>query len=241
MESYILGHLKVTPGDMGTYLSCIEKYVNTEHKSYCVPLNLTKYVMAKKDLKLRSVINSADIILPDGKSIVLLSRRFGYKSVNRISGIDLAESIIRLSSKYGWKLFFLGTSICNLRLAIESIKRKFDYPEIVGHRQGFFSSDEIDDIIKDINASKPDILFLGLGLPQKEYFIFEHFKKIQVKFCLPVGGAFDVWAGKKRRCPLILQKIGLEWVYRSLFDRTRIMLIMKYGLEFIKDFLIINK
>jgi exopolysaccharide biosynthesis WecB/TagA/CpsF family protein len=76
-----------------------------------------------------------------------------------------------------------------------------------------------------------------MGMPQKEYFIQDHFLEINSSFWLPVGGAFDIWAQTKRRADPLIQKLGLEWLQRSLYDRSKAINIMKYGFEFLKDFL----
>jgi N-acetylglucosaminyldiphosphoundecaprenol N-acetyl-beta-D-mannosaminyltransferase len=120
-----------------------------------------------------------------------LSRRAGFGNVHRVTGIDLAEAILSMSERQKWRLFFLGASPANLEQAITRLQGRFDSLDIVGCHHGYFKQDGIERIIATINGAKPDILFLGLGMPQKEYFIRDHFAKMAVKFCLPVGGAFE--------------------------------------------------
>lgn len=215
-------------------LDFIRKRVSENKKTYCIPLNLTKYVTSKRDLKLKEVMNSADLVTPDGISMVWLSRRAGYQDVFRVTGIDLAERILSKSKEEGWRFFFLGASPENLDMAIKNVSARLS-PYIGGVHHGYFKEYEIEKIIELINSSNSDILLLGLGLPQKEYFIHDHFNKINVKFCLAVGGAFDVWAGAKQRTPKFIQMIGLEWLYRSMYDKSKFMNIIKYGIIFLKD------
>lgn len=236
-----LWHLKISQGDLPFFLSYVQSCIIQNRKSYCIPLNLTKYVISKRDNKLRNVINAANLVISDGISILWLSRRLGYKTVYRIAGIDFAESIISNSRKNEWKLFFFGASPQNIRIAVNNIEKKFGYPYVAGYHHGYYEPDEIKSIIDSINSSQADILLLGLGLPQKEYFIHDYYKKINVKFCLAIGGAFDVWADKKRRTPLRLQKIGFEWAYRGFYDKSRILSVFKYVLFFLKDFLFLSK
>jgi len=241
IRNYPLGHLKISSGDMGQVLKFIEKRIAESKRTYCIPLNLTKYSISKKDLKLREVINSADLIISDGIPIVWLSKKAGYQDVYRITGIDLAEKILSRSKEQGWKLFFLGASPENLKMATKNLSNRFNNLNIVGSHHGYFGQHEIKQLIKSINASNADIFFLGLGLPQKEHFLHDYFDKISVKFCLPVGGAFDVWAEVKGRTPRSIQRIGMEWLYRSFYDKSRALYILKYGLIFLRDFLFYKK
>lgn len=236
-----LGHLKVSAGDAGEVIDFIRKRISENKKTYCIPLNLTKYVMSKRDPKLKEVINSADLITPDGISIVWLSRRAGYRDVYRVPGIDLAEKILSRSKEEGWRFFFLGASSENVNTTIKNVSERFNDPHIAGFHHGYFREYEVEKLIELINSSNSDILLLGLGLPQKEYFIHDYFDKINVKFCLAVGGAFDVWAGVKKRTPSLIQKIGLEWLFRSFYDKNKMLNIVRYGLIFLKDFVVYKK
>lgn len=235
IETQPLAHLKISAGNIEDMISYVEDRISLGQRTYCIPLNLTKYVYSKKDAKLREAINSANLVISDGVPIVWLSKRLGYKNVHRITGIDLAESIISRSKSKGWKLFFFGASPKNLEQAVLNLNKRFEGPEIVGFRDGYFKEDETCGIIDQINASKPDILFLGLGMPQKEYFIHNYSGSLNAAFCLTVGGAIDVWAGVKQRTPKMIQSLGLEWLYRSIYDKSKAINILRYSLIFLKD------
>jgi len=241
IETLPLGHLKISSGDMNDLLEFIGRSISENNKRYCVPLNLTKYITSQKDLKLKAVMRSADLVTSDGISMVWLSRRAGYRNVYRITGIDLAEKIIVQSRAKGWKIYFLGASPKNLGLAINNVERKFDNPYISGFHHGYFKQNEIQNIIEIINKSGSDILFLGLGMPQKEYFIHDYFDRINVRFCMAVGGAFDVWADVKKRTPELIQSMGLEWLFRSYYDRSKMLNISRYGFLFLKELLFYRK
>jgi N-acetylglucosaminyldiphosphoundecaprenol N-acetyl-beta-D-mannosaminyltransferase len=241
IENRSLGHVKISAGDDSTIFSSIETFVAESGQSYCIPLNLTKYVVSKKDQKLQNAINSADLVLADGIPIVWLSKRAGYADIYRITGIDLAEKILSVSKARGWRVYFLGASEANLKQAVSNLKLRFIGLDVAGSHHGYFRQNEIEDLIGKINASAPDILLLGLGMPQKEYFIHDQMTKLKVRFCLAVGGAFDVWADVKKRTPKTIQNAGLEWLYRSLYDKSRAQLIAKYGLVFLKDLVFYKK
>lgn len=236
MQNHGLGHLQITSGCQQELLDDIGQGIATRKKRYCMPLNLTKYVMSQSDMKLCEAICNADYVIADGVPIVWLSRRAQVKNVSRITGVDLAESLIQQAAMQGWKLFFLGASPQNLKAAIDRLTKRFGELQIVGQKDGYFEADEVAGIVDQISDCRPDILLLGLGLPQKEYFLHDHLSKLDVGLCLPVGGAFDIWAGAKKRTPKLLQKMGCEWLYRSFYDVSRARLILQNGLRFAKDF-----
>jgi N-acetylglucosaminyldiphosphoundecaprenol N-acetyl-beta-D-mannosaminyltransferase len=237
ITNYPLGHLKISGGDLPLLLSHVNNCIQNRKKSYCLPLHMTKYELSKADQKLKNVIRSADIVLADGAPIQWFCRRLGYKTVHHITGIEFAEAILERSRVYGWSLYFLGARPQNLEKALTNIKFQYSHPRIVGSHDGYFASGELSAVIEEINSLRPDILFLGLGMPQKEYFISDYLDKIDASFLLPVGGAFDIWARVKRRSPVVLQRIGLEWLQRSLYDRNKARNVFTYGFSFFKDFL----
>ena len=232
-----LGHLKISQGNLEEILCRVDDSISRGKRAYCVPLNLTKYVMAKQDDKLKKVIQEADIIIADGIPIYWFSKRMGYGHVYRITGVELAERLFKAAKEKKWSIFFLGSTLEILLRAMNKIRQRFDFDNIVGWRDGYFRGEEIPEVLSNINRLQPDVLLLGLGMPQKEYFIADYFEKIQAKFFLPVGGAFDVWAGVKKRSPSFIQKAGLEWLYRTSYDNQKGKNIFKYGTNFLKDFL----
>jgi len=235
IDTLELGHIKVSKGTVNDFVARISAGIAAKAHQYCVPLNLTKYVMAKTDPKLSKALNESDYVVADGKSIELLARRMCDKEVHRVTGIDLAETLLGKAKENGWRLFLLGTKPEYLEKAIRVINKRYHDPIIAGFQDGYFKVDEIESVIAKVNEAKPDILFLGLGLPQKEYFIVDHFDKLDVRFCITVGGAIDIWAGVKTRAPALIQKLGMEWLYRGLHDLSRIKLNFTYGLNFFKD------
>ncbi len=235
MNSYELGHVRITGGREQDILRDIAEGIRSGKKRYCMPMNLTKYVMSKQDAKLREVVTAADYVIADGVPIVWLSRRARIKDVHRITGVDLAESILSVAARKQWGLFLLGASPGNLLEATNRLVEGFPGLNILGTQDGYFEPSDVPKILERINNCRPDVLLLGLGLPQKEYFVHDHLAKLDVGLCLPVGGAFDIWAGAKQRTPPVLQKLGFEWLYRSLFDLSRAKLVLTYGARFAKD------
>ena len=106
---------------------------------------------------------------------------------------------------------------------------KAAYPglKILGTRNGYFTSAEEKDIIREIKSLSPDLLLVGLGAPKQEKWIYENLRFTGAKVAIGVGGSFDVMAGNIKRAPKIFQKLGLEWFYRLLCQPTRIKRMMR--------------
>ena len=241
IQSCKLGHLKVTSGELNVLVDQIDQWIAGEDCHTCIPLNISKYVMARTDAKLANAINGADMVIADGMPIRWLAHRIGWLDVERVTGVELAEQLLLQAKEKGWRLYFLGASPDNLKLALSNIQNQFNEPIIAGAQDGYFEDADIPEIINNINEARPDILFLGLGLPQKEYFISDHFTEIDVRYCITVGGAIDIWAGAKNRAPALVQKAGLEWLYRSVYDISRAGFIFRYGLSFVRDLIILPR
>jgi N-acetylglucosaminyldiphosphoundecaprenol N-acetyl-beta-D-mannosaminyltransferase len=184
-------------------------------------MNAAKIVKIQSDRKLREIVVSSDVISPDGQSIVWASRLLKKPLPERVTGIDLMQKLLVLASEKGYKVFLLGAKeevTCELK---EKLKKELPNLNLVGCRNGYFSKAEEEEIVKEINKKKPDILFVGMSSPQKEYWMSKYRSALKVPLCMGVGGSFDVLVGKTKRAPEWMQRVGLEWFYRFLQEPTR--------------------
>ncbi len=186
-----------------------------------VVVNAAKIVMMQEDPKLRDIINGCPIINADGQSVVWASRLLGQPLPERVTGIDLMQKLIELSAAKGYRLFFFGAKEEVISRVVEVLKERYPSLQIAGYRNGYFSPEENDEIVEQINASNADMLFVGFSSPKKEYWLAENLPRLNVAFCMGVGGSFDVIAGVYKRAPLWMQKMGLEWFFRFIQEPKR--------------------
>ena len=238
MSNVQIGKLHVSEGSLEEIRERVLGGLQDGEKAYCIPLNVTKYSMAKSDPKLLQALQQASYVTADGLPITWLARKLGYSSVQRVTGIDLSEACLQTASEQGHRLYFFGTREEVGQAAIKNLKIKYPGLNVVGYRNGFFDESDVDEIVREINDASPDILFLGLGLPQKEHFIVDHFSAMNVKFCITVGGAIDIWANVKSRAPKFVQRFGMEWIYRSLSNIKKTTDLLAYGKAFASDYFI---
>jgi len=180
--------------------------------------NVNSINLSISDEKIKQLLSEFDILHPDGFGVYLGSRvlvgRNGFSY--RQSGSDLYEQIIDEAILIHWKLFIFGDTDETL----ERIKYKYPKLSIVGNQNGYVFENE--KLLFEINNSKPDILIVGLGTPKQEEWIVKYKSKLMVNVIIAVGDGTKVFAGNKRRGPKFLQKLGLEWFVRFIFEPKRL-------------------
>ena len=179
-----------------------------------VVLNAAKVVQMRDDPKLREIIAGCDMVNADGSSIVWASRLLGRPLPERVTGIDLFLRIVERAATTGHRLYFLGATDEVLERMLAGFRSRYPDLVIAGHRNGYWSDDELGQVIADVKSSEADFLFLAIPSPNKEYWLAEHLHELGVPFVMGVGGSFDVTAGLVQRAPTWVQHLGLEWLYR---------------------------
>jgi N-acetylglucosaminyldiphosphoundecaprenol N-acetyl-beta-D-mannosaminyltransferase len=190
-----------------------------------VVVNVAKIVNMQKDPELRAAVESCDIINIDGAGVVFGGRLLGFSIPERVAGIDLFHQLLDRAHASGRGVFFLGAKADILKQAVEVLRRRYPNLNIAGFHHGYFWDEEAA-VVDEIRQSGADLLFVGLSSPMKEKFIDTWRNDLGVKFAMGVGGTFDVVAGKVRRAPQWMQKLGLEWLFRVIQEPRR--MFMRY-------------
>lgn len=200
----------------------VEEIIANRQPKRLVVVNAAKVVKASRDPKLKHIIQTADLVGPDGVPLVWLSKCVGKTLPSRVNGTDLMERLFALSAQKGYRLFLFGATKTVIYNTVETIQQKYPGIQIAGFRNGYFKKSDEPDIVAQIRAARADILLVGFGTPQKEYWIAEYRDKLEVPFIHGVGGSFDVVAGKVKRAPPWMQRAGLEWLYRICQEPGRL-------------------
>jgi N-acetylglucosaminyldiphosphoundecaprenol N-acetyl-beta-D-mannosaminyltransferase len=208
--------------DMQATLTRCEELIASGGPAQHVAINAAKLVAMQNDEELRHIIAECALVSADGQAVVWASRLLGDPLPTRVAGIDLMHELFALSERKGYRIFLLGAKKDVLEQAIANARERYPGAQIVGARDGYFDDDEAAAVAQGIQAAAPDILFVAMPSPKKEYWLAEYGTKITVPFVMGVGGSIDVLAGQTRRAPVVLQRMGLEWAYRLAQEPRRL-------------------
>lgn len=210
------------------------KVLKGKERKYFTTPNPEITLAALKNKKYQDILNESELNIPDGTGLLFASRFLKAigksKTVlkERVTGTDMTIKLTQLSSTEGFSVFYLGASE-------ESNTKTIEYAKQHGaHVAGGYTSDiNSKECIDAINKAQPDLLFVALGFPRQETWISENLSKLSsVKLAIGIGGAFDFIAGTRKRAPHLLQKLGLEWVYRLIQEPKRIRRIFNAVIVF---------
>ncbi len=218
----ILG-LKVHHVTMEEATDRIEKMIGEKQPHLVVTANSEMIMMANDDPLLYEIINRADLVVPDGIGLIWASRILNTPLPQRVPGIELMQSLLAKSAENKWRIFLLGAEPGISQKAAAAIEKLYPQVNIVGTHHGYFKQNSMEEqVISLIKASKPDILFVALGVPKQEKWAAAYLAGLGVPVAMGVGGSFQIFAGTMRRAPLWMRRIGLEWCYRLLVQPWRI-------------------
>ena len=180
--------------------------------------------------KYYDLINSADLIIPDGIGVIKASRILGTPLKEKVAGIELGERTLAIASEKGYSVYFLGAKPGVAEQAAANMREKYPALTVAGIHDGYFKKEgeENEAVLAAIRAASPDVLYVCLGVPAQEKWIDANRAALgSVKLCLALGGSLDVWAGNVKRAPKLFIKLGLEWFYRLCCEPKRIGRMMK--------------
>ena len=214
---------KINVTDMDKTIRYITENLEQLKGDYICVSNVHTTVMAYRDEEYRKVQNSGAMALPDGQPLSIVSRKRGYSEARRVPGPDLMPAILGLSQEKGYTHYFYGSTDKTLTQLKKVLLERFPKLQIAGMYSPPFrplTPEEDQEIIDRINASGADFIWVALGAPKQEKWMYEHQHKVN-GLMLGVGAAFDFIAGTTKRAPMWMQKLCLEWVYRITQDPGR--------------------
>ncbi len=197
-------------------LEYIEETIESNRKSFCVAINPIKIYNAWHKRELWDLLRQTDVNICDGVGVSIASRILNGRGVKRITGCDLFFRLLNLASKKNWGVYLLGASAESNAAARSGLKRMYPNLRIVGWQDGYF--EDSSKVVEQINASGADLLFVAMGSPKQEYWIWRHRQSINSKFCMGVGGSFDIASGSIKRAPKFFRATGTEFLFRFLME-----------------------
>jgi len=202
-----------------------DQWIKAREKHYVCVAPASTIVQCQDDEEYKAIINKAGMVTPDGMPLVWIAKSRGLKEVERTYGPDLLTAVAQLSPEKGYKHFFYGGTeeVCQKLRKI--LNEKYPGINIVGMVAPPFrdlTDKEHKNVINQINDSKADILWVGLGSPKQDIWISTNRDRLDVPIMLGVGAAFDFISGVKKHAPRWIQRSGLEWLFRFCCEPRRL-------------------
>lgn len=208
--------------DMKGTLQVAEEVISSGEPSYFVTADASGFAMCETDEELRAIYQGSTLATPDSQGVVWALRRKGKKQAHRVSGVDLVDELCALSANRGYRIFILGSAPGIAETAAERLRLKHPGCNIVGTRHGYFPAEDDTLVAAEVAPFVPDILFVAMGIPRQEKFIVKTMGTIRAKLAVGVGGSFDVYSGRAKRAPKLVQALKLEWLWRLLLNPSKI-------------------
>ncbi|GHT82397.1 UDP-N-acetyl-D-mannosaminuronic acid transferase [Spirochaetia bacterium] len=162
-----------------------------------------------------------NIIIPDALSVYFPIKR-KMKDAKKIIGIEFMDFLLNYYQDTDKSVYFLGAKESVIEIFINVVKKSYPKLKIAGYRDGYFDINSCNDVIRKIKDSQASILFVGLGAPVQEDFIFRYMYELPCELFMGVGGSFDVLSGSIKRSPQWMNYLHLEWLYRMVQDPSKI-------------------
>lgn len=183
-----------------------------------VTINPEMMSCASKMPEFSQIISKSELVVPDGIGVEIGLKLLGH-NVKRIPGVELGKALIVKFSKENKSIALVGARPEVVALAVENLKKEIDNINIVYYHDGYFDDDE--KILNELTVASPDLVLTALGSPKQEVFNSSLKEHLPNALMIGLGGSFDVWAGVVDRAPVFYQKLGLEWLYRTVKEPKR--------------------
>lgn len=216
----ILG-LKVHKVNMEQALCVIDEALLKDELTRVITLNAEIAYTAYQKEDLTSLINSADLVTPDGSGILWAAGQYGISLPERVCGIDLLLAMMDRYRDGSYGFYFLGAKPEIAAAAAEKICSQYPDLRYCGFHDGYFGKENSEAMADTIAATGADILVCAMGAPFQDQWIASYGKRCGVKVGIGVGGSLDVISGAVKRAPMFFQRLRIEWLYRLISEPSR--------------------
>jgi len=222
--AHVLG-VEIDAIDMEAALAQAATALHESRKGYVCLVGVHGIMEARRSPRLTETYAGAAMNLPDGMPMIWVGNMQGCASMNRVFGPDLMIEIFRRKEFAGFTHFLYGGQEGVAELLRENLTRQFPWARVVGtYTPGFhdLTRAEEEQFLSEINAAKPDIVWIGLGCPKQELFMSRYLPLLNTTLMFGVGAAFDYHTGRIRDCAGWIKRCGLQWLHRLLQEPRRL-------------------
>lgn len=219
--SDVLGY-PVCVGQPQEVLELLWQRLTAGKQTHVVTLNAEMILAAEREPAAQNALGSADIYVSDGVGLTWAARMLHKHTVHRYPGIDLVYDLMARLAENRGSVYLLGAEAGVAQEAGRRLKDLLPGLDVVGAHDGYFDQPEEERVVLNITQAKPDLLLVGMGCPRQERFIAAYRERLRAPLMVGVGGALEVFAGRRSRAPKWMRGTGLEWAYRSMQDLSRL-------------------
>ncbi len=225
IEKFDLMGIQISNFTYSSLHNYIHNTIKNRIKNAVLNVNINAMNIASSDSEFYKILSSAGAVFADGMGIVYAIRLLGYKIHHRITYADWIWAFASFSEINGISWYLLGSKPGIAELASKKLKQRFPLLNITGCHHGYFKKQgaENKSVINDINQKRSDVLFVCLGMPQQEKWIFKYMDEVNSLIFLSGGACLEYVSGKKKRCPKWMGYIGLEWFFRLIQEPKRLL------------------
>jgi N-acetylglucosaminyldiphosphoundecaprenol N-acetyl-beta-D-mannosaminyltransferase len=217
--------LPLRPLNFGQTIAATDELVKAGQPSYFITANLNHAMLTAQYEDLAPINREAAFIVADGITLVWTSRLLGHPVPERVTGADLIYGICEMAADRGYRVFFLGGGPGIALEAADRLVRSYPGLRVVGAESPRIEPDAADGasaLLDRIRTAAPDILFVALGSPKGDRWIYQHYRELKVPVSVQVGAAFDFVSGRVPRAPRWMQSLALETPYRIYREPVRL-------------------
>ncbi len=225
MDWFTVCGVRVSAINLGLACQVFDQWIKARKKAYVCVAPVSTIVECRSREDYVKIVNSANMVTPDGMPLVWLGKLKGHSHVERTYGADLMLAVFERGISDGYRHYFYGGTAQVCELLEKNLKKQFPGLNITGKYSPPFrelTKEEDEQIIDGINKSKPDILWVGLGSPKQDFWMANHRERLDVSVIVAVGAAFDFLSGAKKQAPRWMQRAGLEWFFRLCCEPKRL-------------------
>jgi N-acetylglucosaminyldiphosphoundecaprenol N-acetyl-beta-D-mannosaminyltransferase len=202
-------------------VSMIRDMALSGNPHHVVTVNPEFVMIARKNEEFRRVLREASLAIPDGIGIVLAAKILRQRLSERVAGVDTVHRLARVARDHGLSLFLLGAAPGVAEKTGTILCEQNPGLKIAGTYAGSPHPREEDQLCSIIERAHPDILLVAYGPPRQDLWIARTSKRLRVPVAMGVGGTFDFIAGVAKRAPVLVRKLGLEWLHRLIREPHR--------------------
>jgi N-acetylglucosaminyldiphosphoundecaprenol N-acetyl-beta-D-mannosaminyltransferase len=199
-----------------------ETFIASGRPHQLIAINAAKIVLAHQRPEFRDLLWKSDLNFVDGQPVRFAAQLLGHRLPELISGHFLMERLVATAAEKGYSVYFLGAQHNVTAKVAELISRRYPTLRVAGWRDGYWKQGEDHQVVQEVRETGAQMLFLALGTPRKEQWIYDHKFDLQVPVCMGVGGSFDVIAGVAKVEPAWIRNAGLAWLFRLVQEPGRL-------------------